>query len=106
MSSYARCLSGEHERFTLSNAKRLDCVMRETRCRTDAAVFHEAALLAVQNEIVRMRHLGVTYETTAAFLGAAQAHLASSQRGGSPPGAKGALFARWQTTLPAPVACG
>jgi hypothetical protein len=66
----------EHRRFRLDDMKRLDCVMREAKCKADVATFRETATLAVQNEIVRMRHLGATPATIASFQAAAEVHFA------------------------------
>ena len=60
----------------MSDAKRLDCVMREASCMADATTFREKAAQAVQSEIVRMRHLGATPATIAAFQTAAEVHVA------------------------------
>ena len=66
----------DHQRFRMSDAKRLDCVMREVACMADAAMFRDKAAQAVQSEIARMRHLGATAEAIAAFQAAAEVHVA------------------------------
>ncbi|HEX4522464.1 MAG TPA: hypothetical protein VH704_03005 [Casimicrobiaceae bacterium] len=77
MSSHARCMPvREHQRFRMNDAKRLDCVMREARCMADETTFREKAAQAVQTEIVRLRHLGATPATIAAFQAAAEVHVA------------------------------
>ena len=77
MSSHARCMPlRDHQRFRMNDAKRLDCVMRETRCMADETTFRERAAHAVQAEVVRMRHLGATTAAIAAFQAAAEVHVA------------------------------
>jgi hypothetical protein len=66
----------DHQRFRMNDAKRLDCVLREARCRADATTFREKAAQAVQSEIARMRHLGATPAAIAAFQAAAEVHVA------------------------------
>lgn len=50
--------------------------MREVRCKADDSTFRETLELTLQLEIARMRELGASADTIAAFQAAAEVHFA------------------------------
>jgi hypothetical protein len=66
----------ERRQFRLGSAKHLDCVVREVRCKSADSTFGETLELTLQLEIARMRELGASADSIAAFQAAAEVHFA------------------------------